>query len=112
MIEDRTHSFGSAKISGFRRCPASWNPARRGSMIKSGEPIPLENEGWRHKVAATRAQRLEKAGLAPGQLPAEVFVGAGSGDAASRGAVDQPDLHQVRLVHLFDGVFFLAERRR
>src|SRR6266850_673377 len=53
----------------------------------------------------------EQAGLAARQVAAEVFVGAGGGDAAAGGAVDQPELHQIRLVHLFDGVFFLAERR-
>ncbi len=41
----------------------------------------------------------------------EVFVGAGSGHAAARGAVDEADLHEVRLVDLLDGVFFFAEGR-
>src|SRR5882672_10428327 len=65
----------------------------------------------RHKVAATRAKSSEQAGLASGQVAAEVFVGAGGGHAAAGGAVDQPELHQIWLVHFFDGVFFLAERR-
>src|SRR5229473_3557624 len=51
----------------------------------------------------------EEAGLAAGGFAVEVFVGAGSGDAAAGGAVDETDLHEVRLVDFFDGVFFFAE---
>src|SRR6266851_409623 len=51
----------------------------------------------------------EEAGLAAGNFAVEVFVGAGSRDAAARGAVDQADLHQVGLVDFLDGVFLFAE---
>ena len=37
------------------------------------------------------------------------MVGAGSGDASARGAIEHADLHQIRLVHFFDGIFFFAE---
>jgi hypothetical protein len=51
---------------------------------------------------------LEQAGLAAGGFAVEVFVGAGRGYAAAGGAVDHADLHEVGLVHFFDGVFFFA----
>src|SRR6266702_3677898 len=47
--------------------------------------------------------------LTAGEFAAEIFVGAGGGHAPARGAVDQADLHEVGLVHLFDGVFFFGE---
>ena len=47
--------------------------------------------------------------MAAGLFAVEIFVGAGGGYAAAGGAVDHADLHQVRLVHFFDGVFFFAE---
>src|SRR6266567_1191457 len=47
--------------------------------------------------------------LTAGEFAAEIFVRARGGDAPARGAVDQADLHEVGLVHLFDGVFFFGE---
>ncbi len=47
--------------------------------------------------------------MAAGDFAIEVFVGAGGGHAAAGGAVDEADLHEVGLVHFFDGVFFFAE---
>ena len=54
---------------------------------------------------------LKQAGLALGEVAAEVFVGARGGDAAARRAVEHADLHEIGLVHLFDGVLFFAEGR-
>src|SRR5216684_584513 len=51
----------------------------------------------------------EEAGLAAGNYAVEIFVSARSSDAAAGGAVDHADLHEVRLVDFFDGVFFFAE---
>ena len=51
----------------------------------------------------------EQARLAPGEFAAEILVSAGSGDAAAGRAIEHADLHQVRLVHFLDGVFFFAE---
>src|SRR6202521_258393 len=66
------------------------------------------------KEMATRSRRYmsrhsEQSRLALRQFPAEIFVRAMRGDAAARGAVDHADLHEVGLVHLFDGVFFFGE---
>src|SRR6266849_8199016 len=58
------------------------------------------------------APASEQGGLALWQIPAEVFVGARGGHSAAGGAVDHANLHQVGLVHFFDGVFFLGERCR
>src|SRR5215471_17580881 len=52
---------------------------------------------------------LKQPGLAAGEFAAKVFVRARSGDAAARGAVDHPNLHQIRFIHFFDGVFFLSQ---
>ena len=52
---------------------------------------------------------LKQAMLLAGGFETEVFVGEGSGDAAALGAVEQAELHQVRLVDFLDGVFFFAE---
>ena len=54
------------------------------------------------------APELEQSGLALWEIAAEVLVGAGSSDAASGCAVEHADLHEIRLVHFFDGVFFFA----
>jgi len=35
------------------------------------------------------------------QIAAEVFVGARSGDAPARGAVEHADLHEIGLIHFF-----------
>src|SRR5882757_2013275 len=61
------------------------------------------------KSAQAKADVLEEAGLAAGGFAVEIFVGAGGGHAPAGGAVDHADLHQVGLVHFFDGVFFFAE---
>src|SRR5947209_5684278 len=52
---------------------------------------------------------LEQPWLAARWFAMEVFVGAGRGHAAAGGAVDHADLHQIRLVHFLDCVFFFAE---
>ena len=44
------------------------------------------------------------------RLEAEMFVGQRRGHAAALGAIEQAQLHQVRLVNLLDGIFFFAER--
>src|SRR3990172_4218406 len=41
----------------------------------------------------------------------EVAVGAFGGDAPSRGALQQPELEQVRLDHVLDGIGLLPHRR-
>src|SRR5947209_4538137 len=52
---------------------------------------------------------LEQSWLAARWFAMEVFVGARGGHAATWGAVDHADLHQIRLVHFLDCVFFFAE---
>ena len=54
-------------------------------------------------------KKLEQAGLAAGEFAAKVLVGAGSGNAATRGAIEHAHLHEIGLVHFLDGVFFFAE---
>src|ERR1043165_7777856 len=53
---------------------------------------------------------LKEARLAARQFPLEILVSVRSGDAAARGTINHADLHQVRLVHLFDGVFLFGKR--
>src|SRR2546430_8048457 len=52
----------------------------------------------------------EQSRLPAGEFAPKVFVSEGGGDSATGGAVDHADLHQVRLLHLFDGVFFFGGR--
>ena len=54
---------------------------------------------------------IRKDGLALGEFAAEILIGTGSGDAAARSAIEHADLHEIRLVHFLDGVFFFAEGR-
>src|SRR5271165_5881247 len=54
-------------------------------------------------------EELKQARLAPGKFASEIFVGARGGHAATRSAVEHADLHQIRFVHFFNGVFFFAE---
>src|SRR6476619_5341396 len=54
----------------------------------------------------------EKAAVALGRVEAQVLVGARGRDAASGGALDEPPLEEVRLVHVLDRVPLLAHRDR
>src|SRR5271165_265544 len=60
-------------------------------------------------VVATAPTPTKQARLAPGKFASEIFVGARGGHAATRSAVEHADLHQIRFVHFFNGVFFFAE---
>jgi hypothetical protein len=76
------------------------------SLLRHFVIIPRRCE--RRPRAKARAN-LEEARLAAGLFAIEIFVGAGRRYSAAGGAVDHADLHQVGLVHFFDGVFFFAE---
>ena len=52
---------------------------------------------------------LKQAMLLAGRFDAEVLISERGSDAAALGAVEQAELHQVRLVDFLDGVFFFAE---
>src|SRR6267143_5693778 len=106
MIEGMEDSFSKRKNRWVVPQPGIWRVLRPRCRA-----VSRTARKKRYKVAATRAKSSEQAGLAARQVAAEVFVGAGRGDAAAGGAVNQPELHQVRFVHFFDGVFFLAEGR-
>ena len=52
----------------------------------------------------------EKRRRAARLIEAEMLVSKRCRHAATRSAIEQAELHQVRLVDFFDGVLFLAER--
>src|SRR5262245_43155478 len=54
---------------------------------------------------------IPEAGLSAGAAQTQVLDSPGSDAAAARGAIEESDLHQVRLVKLFDGVPLLAQGR-
>src|SRR6202034_4468982 len=64
----------------------------------------LHKTGWRRCGSLA-----EEAGLAAGLFQTEMLIGQGGGNAAARGAVDEAELHEVRLVDGFDSILFLAE---
>src|SRR6266849_9502542 len=74
-----------------------------GILTTEGSAEHMETErGWRSKQVRLAARGVE----------AEILVRECGGHAPALRAVEQAQLHQVRLVDLLDGVFFLAERRR
>ncbi len=53
---------------------------------------------------------LKEARLASWEFAAKILVSTLGGDAAAWRAIEHADLHEVRLVHLLDGIFFFAQR--
>src|SRR5882672_289729 len=55
---------------------------------------------------------LKQAVLLAGRFDPEMLISKSGSDAAALCAVEQAELHQVRLVDFLDGVFFFAEGSR
>src|SRR6266545_1895103 len=80
----------------------------RALVVRSGRWKTSSVAGSDHGAALKqRILRPRTAGLV-----AEVVVGRFAGDAATRRALQEPDLDQIRLVEVFDGAAVLADRRR
>jgi len=101
------HDAGSEEGSVRLRSPA----APKGGAEEKSRVTPLPSRSLRASRMTGLGERyaLEEAGLAAGWFALKVFVGARSGYAAARGAIEHANLHEVGLVHFFDGIFFFAE---
>src|SRR6266513_2128187 len=99
---------GPARREGRLECSFSALATSSMATLVSGLIFLRERGGFfPHNILISEQSRL-----ALWQVAAEIFVGALRGHSAPRGAVDQSDLHEVGLVHLFDGVFFFAQGGR
>src|SRR5487761_1201248 len=93
------------------RCPASASTAvaicssRSPTFDPSDKYTVFIGAVWRPEAFS------EKLGLAARLVHAEIFVGERGGNAAALRAVEQAELHQIRLVNFLDRVLFFAERR-
>lgn len=83
-------------------CRAATSSSKRSKLRHTG----LRRSNASAKQAGLTARRRSKA---PRFGQSEMLVGKRGGDAAALCAVEQAELHQIRLVDFLDGVFFFAE---
>src|SRR4029077_2964970 len=100
----RPRAFQATRNDSLRESPLCRSLSSRGASGKG----KLNSEEAGVGGGGVGGGIFVEGGLAAGGLAVEIFVGAGGGDAAAGGAVDHADLHEVGLVHFFDGVFFFA----
>src|SRR5207302_8541761 len=104
----RTALFGRSKLD-YRAGPrCGWRRITHGCALAARNSANPSRTSPRYFALSVE---LEQARLAPGRFAAKIFVRAWSGHAPARRAVDHADLHEIGLVHFFDGVFLFGERR-
>ena len=75
---------------------------REGTNAPTSDAVTAQND-----MTAAMAQSKERLLGVGGHFEAQVRVGVPSRYATARGTLQEADLHQVRLVHIHDGVRFL-----